>query len=106
MSQTTFYSKNYAPTWPPTPLRVAAAALTNPDSRYWHDQAQAAIDRLDKTILDPQAWNRWIQLYQAAGPESMTWREIWQVHEVAATAYSPEISIEAVAYVAGILGDA
>lgn len=99
--RSTFYQARYV-NWPP----VRLAAYANPDSGYWREQAETAaadFDRKASGILSDPDWQRFNQLFIDHYGEGVTWMQAFDCYHAAVHALAPGVTVEAVAYAAGIL---
>jgi hypothetical protein len=71
MAQSTFYSKNFLPTWPPVSNRQYA----DPQSTYWHELARGEMARLT-ALVGPDAADQWIE---ENVDENATWQRIHEL---------------------------
>jgi hypothetical protein len=71
MAQSSFYSKNFLPTWPPVSNRQYA----DPQSTYWYELARGEMARLT-ALVGPDAADQWIE---ENVDENATWQRIHEL---------------------------
>lgn len=102
MPRTTFYQKNFSDCWPP----VHYTLFNNPDSAHWAEMCETAIARFDAKapdfISEPD-WKRFNSLVDAHLGEVFTWKARYEIYHAAHKALAPGVTVEAVAYAAGVL---